>query len=82
MLWESGPGALHPGSCLGLFISVSPALFQAIEMHWLALVTVTMINKHRGSLDHSWLSLGVAARETCRHVGPTGWSPGAGWRPE
>lgn len=32
---------------MGLFISVSPALLQAIEMYWLALVTVTMINKQQ-----------------------------------
>lgn len=53
----SGPGALHPGRPLGLFISVWPALLQAIEIHWPALATVTKINS-RGSLDHSWLSSG------------------------
>lgn len=42
--WARSPA---PGSSLGPFISVSPALLQAVETHWLALATATKINRQQ-----------------------------------
>lgn len=57
MLWAMGQEPCTLEALWESFISVWPALLQAIEIHWPALATVTKINS-RGSLDHSWLSSG------------------------
>lgn len=53
--WTGSP---QPGRRLGLFISVVAVLLQETEIHWLALATVTKINKQRGSLDQSSVPFG------------------------